>query len=158
RAQGEKLAKALLPKGPVNVSLDQLLADVERTKKEAKSVEVRNDPPRIFVAETPARLVVFDGDPVWSPVEKTDLLVAVNTNWPIFMESGKTQYFLLDGKVWLEATAIKGPWALARALPKSLSNLPSTDQWKDVKAALPLDPARQHSAPQVFVSTTPAEI
>src|SRR5262249_32668358 len=123
RAEGERLAKALFPKGPVVLSLDQLLADVARTKKETRAVAVKNDPPKIFVSEKPARLVVFDGDPVFSAIENTDLLMAVNTNWPLFMQSGTSKYYLLDGKTWLEAEDMKGPWSAASKLPDGFSKL-----------------------------------
>jgi hypothetical protein len=158
REQGEKVARALFPKGPVTVSLDRLLADVERTKQEAKSVEVKNDPPRIIVSEEPARLVVFDGDPVWSAVEKTGLEVAVNTNWPLFKQTGGSKYYLLDGKTWLETTDIKGAWTAARALPNGFKSLRNDKEWKDVKAALPLKAPPGGKVPRIYVSTTPAEI
>ncbi|MFL5344149.1 MAG: hypothetical protein ACJ8AT_05115 [Hyalangium sp.] len=158
KATGEKLTRELFPKGPVEYSLDRLIADVARTEERAKSVTLKNAPPKIFVSETPARLVVFDGEPVFNPIEKTGLEFAVNTNWPVFRDPATKKYYLLDEKTWLEADDVKGSWRAAASLPKGFSSLPNSDQWKDVRAALPIKPRNEQAVAKIFVSTEPAEI
>jgi hypothetical protein len=158
KATGERLVRELFPKGPVVYSLDRLISDVARTEAKAKSVTLKNDPPKVFVSETPARLVVFDGEPVFNPIEKTELEFAVNTNWPLFRDPATQKDYLLDEKTWLEADDVKGPWRAATSLPKGFSSLPNDKQWEDVRAALPLNPKKAQPVAKIFVSTEPAEI
>ena len=58
----------LLPKDELILSLDRILANLERTGTVDKGVETKTTPPTIFVSERPAVLVLFDGKPMlgWS--------------------------------------------------------------------------------------------
>ena len=64
----------------------------------APAPAVDNAPPRIFVSDRPASLVVFDGEPVMAPIANTTLSFAVNTNWDVFNDaSTKTWYLFNNG-------------------------------------------------------------
>ena len=67
-----------------SVPLDAVLLSLKELPE--PSVAVNNDPPVIFHSERPASFLVFDGDPVLAPVGKTELQVAVNTNWDVFKD------------------------------------------------------------------------
>ena len=59
-----QLVKSFLPAGSaVSLSLDRLVATVEKPAT-APTVQVRNDPPQIFVSNRPAILVQSDGKPI----------------------------------------------------------------------------------------------
>jgi hypothetical protein len=148
----------LLPSGTLNINLDRLLAALEESKPDSTpSVAVKNDPPRIFVAYDKAILLLVDGDPVRAPIEKTSLEYVVNTNWNVFFDKDTAQYYLLNERQWLTATALDGPWKATAKLPKAMASLPNQPNWADVKKAIP--PASgSGSPPQVFYSNTPAEI
>jgi hypothetical protein len=141
------------------IALDRVLAAVDRSQILPKNNEgVKADPPKIFFSQTPAILVILDGDPIWSPIRENDLKFAVNTNWDLFQHEPTKTFYLRHEKTWLKAADLAGPWSPAAPLPESFKKLPADDNWKDVKAALPgtkLDPKK---APQVFVSTSPAEM
>jgi len=92
---------------------------------EAKGVELKNDPPVIFYSSQPTNLVVFDGEPVLSPVQGTDLSFVVNTNWDVFFESSTSTYYLLDGAFWVSAPHYTGPWHPVTQLPSAFNNLPN---------------------------------
>jgi hypothetical protein len=157
-AEAKRLAKALFPKRPVTISLDRILANIERTKVAAKEVQVSLQPPIILFSQTPTVLVLIDGEPILSPIGKTDLLYVVNTNWDLFLHSGTSRYYLLDEDRWLTATDLKGPWTLAAEIPESFTGLPADDNWAEVRKNVdgPWDSDRPLFT--VFVSTEPAEM
>ncbi len=139
------------------IALDRVLANVDKSQIVPKPVEgIKADPPTIFFSKTPAVIVNLDGDPIWSPIKGNDLKYAVNTNWDLFENSPTKTYYLRSNDTWLKATDVKGPWSPAGTLPDAFKQLPADENWKDVKASLPGRAIK--SAPQVFVSTTPAEL
>jgi hypothetical protein len=141
------------------ISLDRVLASVDKSQIRAKNVEdVKADPPAIFFSTQPAILVGFDGDPIWSPIPGNDLKFAVNTNWDVFQHNSSKTLFLRNESGWLKADTIAGRWAPADVLPSSFAKLPSDDNWKDVKASLPGRKIAAGDVPAVFVSTRPAEL
>jgi hypothetical protein len=147
----ERLPKMQLQPVPLQAVLLSL-----KEKPPTQDVAVQNDPPMIFNSEKPASLVVFDGDPVLSPVGKTDLKFAVNTNWDVFSD-GKAWYLLNDG-LWLSAPAFSGPYAPVTSLPAAFRSIPADQNFADVRKAIPPKPGKPAVVPAVFVSTKPAEI
>ena len=98
---------------------------------------MKAEAPTIFFSTTPAVLVGFDGEPIWSPIQGSDLTYAVNTNWDVFQHAPSKTLYLRHDVVWLKATALAGPWLPAGTLPESLTRLPQDENWKTVKASLP---------------------
>jgi len=150
---------ASIPEDDRVIALDRVLASVDKSQILPKNIDnIKADPPRIFFSTKPALLVNFDGDPIWSPIQGSDLKFAVNTNWDIFqLESSKT-YYLRNEKRWLKATDVNGPWSSATTLPDGFSKLPADANWAEVKGALPLQAAGAAAVPSVYVSTQPAEL
>jgi hypothetical protein len=141
------------------IGLDRVLASVDRSQVMPKNIDgVKADPPVIFYSSKPALLVNVDGDPIWSPIKENDLKFAVNTNWDLFLHDPTKVYYLRYEKSWLQAPDVKGPWAAAGKLPESFGKLPNDDNWKEEKAAVPGKKLAADKVPQVFVSTTPAEM
>jgi hypothetical protein len=148
----------LLPSGTLNINLDRLLAALDQSKPASlPAVAVKNDPPKIFVAYDKAILLLVDGDPVRAPIEKSSLEYVVNTNWNIFFDKDQSKYYLLNGRQWLSATTLDGPWQATAKLPEAMASLPHQPNWEEVKKALPA-PSFAGTAPKVFYSSTPAEI
>jgi hypothetical protein len=139
------------------IALDRVLANLDTSQIVPKNVDgVKADPPVVFYSAQPAVLVIFDGDPIWSPIDSNDLRFAVNTNWDFFEHSVSKIYYLRIDKSWMKAPAVEGPWSPAGTLPESFKKLPDDGNWKDVKEALPGKNADKAST--VFVSTKPAEM
>jgi hypothetical protein len=139
------------------IALDRVMAAVDKSRIIPKNVAgIKADPPQIFFSKTPAVLLNIDGDPIWSPIRDNDLKFAVNTNWDLFQHTATNTYYLRDDTVWLTAKDVKGPWALADHLPASFKKLPKEENWKGVHDNLKIHKAA--GAPQVFVSTQPAEL
>jgi hypothetical protein len=151
----EKIRAALPDMQTHEVPLTAILLSLKQPP--VASVAVSNDPPVIFTADRPASLVVFDGDPVLTPVGQTGLRVAVNTNWDVFVE--QNTWFLLNNGVWFSAPQATGPYAPAARLPAAFSSLPNDANFAEVRKSIPArPPAAGYQAPQIFVSTKPAEI
>ncbi len=139
------------------ISLERVLVSVDKSQISPKNVVgLKSDPPTIFLNRTPAILVNFDGDPIWSPIKDNELKFAVNTNWDVFQHSPTGLYYLRNDSTWLRATDVKGPWSVTTRLPDSFSKLPADDNWKDVREALPAKPGV--TVPTVHVTTGPAEL
>ena len=141
------------------IALDRVLASVDASQIVPRNVPgVKADPPAVFFSTTPAALVIFDGDPIWSPIDANDLRFAVNTNWDVFEHGLTKTYFLRVNEAWMTASAVKGPWAPASKLPPSFSKLPADENWKEVKSAVPGKTMTAAQRPAVFISTIPAEM
>jgi hypothetical protein len=152
----EKLFRELIPSVGEPISVDRILADLDRSKVAAHPVALRNDPPQIFFSTNPAILLIVQGQAVLSPIEKTDLEFVVNTNWDLFFDKSTKHYYLLDAPGWLTAADLNGPWTHAAALPKDMEKLPAGQNWDDVKKNVP--PQAGGAVPQVFSSNVPAEL
>lgn len=162
----ESLAKrcrqAVMKTLPVNrsmtLSLDRILAGLEQTAEQAKSVAINLEPPPIYYRDSPAVLVMFMGEPKLEAVQGvSELLYGVNTNWDLLFELGTSNYYLLHGQSWLvTGDLLKGPWKAAASLPDAFGKLPEDDNWKAVKQNIP--GSRAAVIPQILVSTQPAEL
>jgi hypothetical protein len=139
------------------IALDRVLVQVNKSEIIPKNVEgLKSDPPKILLSKTPAILLGFDGEPIWSPIKDNELKFAVNTNWDVLQHGPTSIYYLRNDTSWLMSTDLKGPWSYARKLPDSFNKLPDDDNWKEVKANLPGKPVTH--APNVYFSTEPAEL
>ncbi|MBX3023750.1 hypothetical protein KF840_02460 [bacterium] len=158
-AQTVRLASALLPTQGLTVPLDYLLAALVQAGQTAASTTLDTAPPTIFLAEQPARLVQFDGAPVFAPVAGTNVQYAVNTNWPLLRSSDDAAVYLLDATGWLTSQSLEtGVWQYADQLPASFASLPDTAEWQDVRQSLRA-PAPVGQAPLLIdVATAPAEL
>ncbi|MFN8641615.1 MAG: hypothetical protein U0802_08160 [Candidatus Binatia bacterium] len=157
-SQAAALSRSMLP-SELTVSLDYLLAALVQAGQSATSAALASAPPTIFFSEQPARLVQFDGAPVFAPVAGTDIQYAVNTNWPLLRTSDSPALYLLDATGWLTSETLQtGTWMYADQLPASFAQLPDTAEWTDVRQALSA-PVPGLAAPLlVYVAQTPAEL
>ena len=127
-------------------------------------VDVKNDPPRIIVSETPAVLVPIQGDPVWKPVPDSQLQRIVNTRAAILATDPGGPYYLhlLDG--WMTAQSLDGPWSPAEIMPGGLDDVASRLAAAGQVDLLNGSPAKPTLAllsagpPVVYVSDKPAEL
>lgn len=124
----------------------------------AKPVPVKNPVPVIFFSESPAVLVLVDGEPALRPVDGTSLLRAINTSSLLVMDPSSGNYLLRVNGGWLAAATLAGPWAVPPSLPDGLETvLASVASNKGMQLFDP--PAGTTPAtPGVFVSTVPAEL
>lgn len=148
--------KKTFPGKALTVSLDRLIAGVERGKEAFEVVEVKMEPPPVFTSNEPAALVIVEGKPVQAPLEGTKLEFVVNTNWDVFFEPETKRYFLLNDKTWMSAEALAGEWTLATKTPADLLKAPK--EWAHIKKALPAKVTKGMKVPRVIFSDKPAEL
>lgn len=149
-----KAATEALQHWDLNIALDRLLADIAITQSEQKSGgdNLNSDPPKIFVRENPAVLILIDGEPVLQEVPNTKFMRVVNTPAVIALDPGSSRYFLRGDGYWMGADRVTGPWSKAIDAPASLSALLDPSELKNA-------PANQgESVPEIIVSTEPAEL
>ncbi len=146
------------PADGVIVSLDRVLANLDRGEVQLAAVALSKEPPKIFVSRRPAILVMIDGEPVEAPVRELDLRFVVNTNWDLFVDPTDGRYYLLDEDGWLGASSLKSSWSPAASLPEALSELPDDDNWKSVRENVPGRVIASADVPIVYVSQEPSEL
>jgi hypothetical protein len=155
-AQMSQLVRAFLPPS-VNISLRRLIASSPK-KATPTSVELRSDPPAIFVSYRPAILLYVEGKPQYSQIPDTKLEFVVNTPWPVFFDRKNSEYFLLVDKQWMTAGALEGPWTPTSKLPRDMDKLPHDPQWAPLKSVIPPPKPDGAPAPTVFFSMVPGEV
>jgi hypothetical protein len=154
---GELVHAFFKPDDTMSISLDRLTAEVAEGKVPGQVVKLDNNPPKIFVTRVPTVLLLVNDKEVRAPIENTKLEFVVNANWTVLFDTDGKKYYLLNGKQWLSAPALEGPWSVAPKLPKEMDKLPADQNWEEVKKTIPPQgPAG--AAPVVFFSSVPAEV
>ncbi len=148
----------MMPTGAETISTDRILAYLDGKGDAAapKGVTLKNDPPKIFYSASPAILLFVDGDPVLSPIERTNLQFIVNTNWDVFFDKQGGQYYMLADDVWLTTKTLNGHWTTTAFLPEEFSSLPTGQNFDEVIQHIP--PQSENGAPTVFYTNVPAEL
>jgi hypothetical protein len=156
-AQMDQLVRKFLPPA-VTITLHQFVACIPKPES-MPGVQLKNDPPDIYVSYKPAILLDVDGQPIRAAILNTKLECVINTRWPLFFDPPSSMFYLLAGDQWLTAVALQGPWFLAKKLPQDMSLLVKKPEWASLKKFIPLPPAKRNAiVPAVFYSTKPAEI
>jgi hypothetical protein len=142
----------------VNVSMERIVACTPKPQT-ANTVSVQNNPPIIFVSTTPAIMLQLEGEPALTDATPGGIKYVFNANWPVFFDPVSSQYYLFDDTEWQTSGQLTGPWTFTSALPLSLINLSTNSHWTTLlKGAIPAQAWQGPDMPQVFYSTTPAEI
>lgn len=145
----------IYPTMTFTISLDRMIASVEKANAPVQTITANPQAPPIFVSTTPAILLLVEGKPVLATIPGTTLQYVVNTNWDLFFDN--SNYYLLNGKAWLKAKGLDGPWVSAAKLPPDFSKIPNGQNWDDVLKAVP-PPAGASGATKVFYTDKPAEL
>jgi len=155
-SQVDQAVRSFLPPGhTVVMALDRLVASVEKSQAPAP-VQVQNNPPEIFVSNTPAILLNIDGEAVRADIAGTNLGFVVNSNFPLFFEKGGANY-LFTGEQWLKSPVLEGPWVPVASLPKDMTKVANDPKWAQMKKPI-LSPSAKGKPPTIFYSTKPAEV
>jgi hypothetical protein len=162
-AYAQALKKRLPPAG-TTIALDRIEASLAAsTAVKPAGVEVKNDPPRVIVSESPAILVPIDGQPVLQPVAGMPFERVINTRALVLRDLGGPTYYLHVYDGWLYAGAATGPWYQLMVVPPAMNriaqNLARTGvvDLLDGEGATPR-PSLARGVPAIYVSETPAEL
>jgi hypothetical protein len=154
-AEMKQRAHQLYPTITFTIGLPRMIASLEKVNEPVRTVAANTQAPTILVSTAPAMVLLVDGKPVLAPIQGTTLEYVVNTNWDLFFD--KTDYYLLNGKTWLKAKDLRGPWTATVKLPPDIGKLPAHQNWDDVLKAVPPVPSGQVT-PQVLFTEKPAEL
>jgi hypothetical protein len=106
----------------LEISVDQLLADLEAADSDFGEAELKHEPPIIIVATEPALLVSIDGDPVFQDIEGSTYERVVNSAF-LIVQAGSVHYLYVGSNVWYQASDVTGTWTVATAVPSDISSL-----------------------------------
>lgn len=114
------------------------LAEETEEADEAEASDTAVEPPAIRVAFEPTELVVFSGDPEYSPVQGTSLLYVTNTTSDIFMHVESQSYYLLISGRWFTTKDLKGEWSYVDSLdlPEDFGMIPGEHEKARVLASV----------------------
>ena len=74
------------PTRPLTINLDRVLANAERSERQANVTGISVEPPPVFFSSEPAILVIFLGPPKFEQSEDSSLFFAANTNWDLLLD------------------------------------------------------------------------
>jgi len=73
---------------------------------------------------TPLAPPRFDGEPVFEPIDGTDLAFAANSATPVIRVDAQ-RYLALENGVWFDARQPRGPWRVAADVPAAIYSIRS---------------------------------
>ncbi len=113
-----------LPAAFSNLPDDRNFADV-RKQVPGRAIAATN-PPLVFVATSPAEIIVTAGAPKFTAIPGTKLQYVANTDAALFRDTGDGRmYYLVSGR-WFSANSLDGPWTFATAnLPADFARIPA---------------------------------
>lgn len=111
--------------GALSAELDTVKANIPKRENPADQRI-----PKIIVATEPTELIVFDGEPKFSPLTGSELLYVVNTEDDVFMEMTRQQYYVVLAGRWYRSGSLKGPWEFVRPdrLPEAFARIPESSE------------------------------
>jgi hypothetical protein len=109
---------------PLEHQRSRVLASVPGTDQAAEAVLLAQIPQtaRVNKKEIKAPDVAFQGDPQFTPIEKTTVERAVNTDKDVFKVGG--QYYMCYQGVWFVSKTSSGPWEVASSVPQEIYQIP----------------------------------
>jgi len=158
----KKVIEQRFPDWNLDFSLDALVTSLEAAQGEIKAAQaLKMDPPQIIYRDHPALLIYMDGDPVIHEIDNTPFKSVVNTPYPIVVKSNK-YYLNAATDVWYVASDGTGPYQFTDEVPDDIIKL--IESAKDAgakeieKADEALERITKDNAPEIVVSTKPAEL
>jgi hypothetical protein len=146
-----------VPRWEMELSLDQLLADLDMNEVEAKlSENLDNTPPEIIFATAPTMLIMIDGDPRFEEIEKTSFERVVNTPYFIVKDIRKGNYYIIGGNSWYISDNFDS-WEATTRVPKKLLQIAEEAMGEDQNG----DDAssdEEDVTPALLLRTSPAEL
>ena len=109
---------------PLEHERSRVLASVPGTEQAAEAVLLAQIPQtaRVNKKEMKAPEVAYQGDAQFTPIEKTTVQRAVNTDKDVF-KVGDLYYMCYQG-VWFSGKSATGPWEVAESVPEQIYQIP----------------------------------
>jgi hypothetical protein len=154
-----------VPTWELEISIDRLIAGLP-DQSSGSDQDYKGDPPVVHYRTSATVLVMIDGDPILTPLSGFELEYVANSAF-FMVKDQKKGYFLRGAGFWFTSTDIAGPWQETKDLPSEVAKVSqkideeeaaqATDQAEDA-AALEIELDPNEPAPEVIISTVPAEL
>ena len=109
---------------PIDSPKATVLASVHGTPQSKEALIANSIPQTATITRAEAKLTVeFDGEPMFAPIEGTDLQYARNTSAAVIKHSNGS-YYCVEAGVWFTSSSPKGPWRVADTVPPEIYNIP----------------------------------
>ncbi len=150
-----QLVESAIPKAGFTISLERLSASLATAEQEITSLDgLNNEAPQLVFEQQLSVLLMFDGEPKFSDIEKSGYQRAVNTPFLVIKDKNKSQFYMFNGAVWFAANSALGPWASTMSVPTEVVKvLPKTEDGKVVSHI-----SSGASFPKIVVATTASEL
>lgn len=147
----------------IETSLDEFLTTIDLADRRNLAVEgLSMDPPDIYYRNTPAVLVVVDGEPILESVRGSDVMAVVNTAYAILFDVKQSRYFLYAGEdLWYQSGAVAGPWQFTETVPALIRDMipPPDDETRAQLQTAPESMTEEPGQPpEIVVVTAPSEL
>lgn len=112
--------------------------------------------PMVYFSDGPAEIIVFGGQPQWTPIPGTQLSYGTNTASTVFKYAPTGAYYFLTSGRWFTTTnPLAGSWTFATyELPEDFKNIPSSSPAGKVLASVPGTPEAEDAVLIAQVPTT----
>jgi len=112
--------------------------------------------PMVFYSTAPAVVILFDGQPVYSAIQGTQLVYATNTRSYLFVYTPTNQYYYLTAGRWFTSNGLQGPWTFTTPnLPPDFAQIPPDSPPAQV---LPSVPGTEEAKDAVMMAQVPTSI
>ena len=112
--------------------------------------------PTVFYSTVPAVVILFDGQPVYSAIQGTQLVYATNTVSYLFVYTPTNQYYYLTAGRWFTAGSLRGPWTFATPnLPPDFAQIPPDSPPAQVLSSVP---GTEEAKDAVMIAQVPTRI
>jgi hypothetical protein len=112
--------------------------------------------PTVFFSSVPAVVILFDGQPVYSPIQGTQLTYAVNTESYLFVYSPTNQFYYMTAGRWFSSSSLQGPWTFANSnLPADFAHIPPSSPAGQVLSSVP---GTEEAKDAVLIAQVPTSI
>ena len=108
---------------PVDSPKATVLASVPGTPQAQEGLIANSIPQTATITRSEAKLsVVYDGQPIFAPIEGTSMSYAKNTSAPVIKLA--ESYYCVEAGVWFKATSPQGPWTILDTVPEEIYTIP----------------------------------
>jgi hypothetical protein len=125
-------------------TVDKVPSKIKKIAKKSEDKDADNnddysgEAPKIIVSNPPTELIIFDGEPKFSPLQETNLLFVENTDSDIFMNiTNQTYYVLISGR-WFTTKDLKTNWSFiaSEKLPEDFKKINSESKKSDILSSV----------------------
>jgi hypothetical protein len=83
----------------LSISVDQLLADLDKAEAGQETSSLKHEPPKIILSTEPAILISIDGEPVLQAIDGSDYERVVNSAF-LIVKDGRDYFLYIGSNAW----------------------------------------------------------